>query len=361
MTPIQTSSFCPTCYREISAAIEVEADGAWMTKECPAHGSTRALVERDPNFFTYVRSLENQSIYGGYFVDVTRRCNLRCEWCYVALQDKDPEGEYSLHSILDDCRVNARYGHPFIITGGEPTIRPDICEIARAVKGIGPIAMLSNGVRIGTDQKMFDELIPILTDRDGLVRLNLSIHQKETDKWRDVLLKCRAAGVKIESLLLVIDSEEAFLDALVVVMEFRDVAQSFRIKAASRLWNEQKPTNKIFVSDMLRWLAATGDKPIIYAEGHNQTTFFNVRWRGVWLMLVSWYDVTNVDLREIDCPPFYRAKNGEVCNLVTWGLINEGLDNGWLGGKRVLVSKSGPLAFETIPSIAFGIPMPPPK
>jgi hypothetical protein len=45
--------------------------------------------------------------------------------------------------------------------------------------------------------------------------------------------------------------------------------------------------------------------------------------------------VDNVDLREIDMPPTYRARNGEVCNLVTANLINEGMQNGWLRGVKI--------------------------
>ena len=61
--------------------------------------------------------------------------------------------------------------------------------------------------------------------------------------------------------------------------------------------------------------------------------FFNFALDGVYYMLVSWYDAENVDLLDIACPPFYRARNGQVENIVTACLINEGMSKGWLNGR----------------------------
>jgi hypothetical protein len=55
-------------------------------------------------------------------------------------------------------------------------------------------------------------------------------------------------------------------------------------------------------------------------------------------MLVSWYDINNVDLLDISCPPYYRSKDGGIYNLVTAELINEGIKKGKIqrvtGGKK---------------------------
>ena len=65
-----TNSFCPTCFLEIPAVIKLEKDGVWMSKTCPVHGETRAMVERDPLFYSHAISLQATQIYPGYFVDV---------------------------------------------------------------------------------------------------------------------------------------------------------------------------------------------------------------------------------------------------------------------------------------------------
>jgi organic radical activating enzyme len=333
-----TASFCPTCYKEIPALITVSSGSAVMTKTCSVHGYTAAEVERDPVFYTHVLGQQSPAIYSGYFVDVTRKCNLRCEYCYYRLETVDPEGEFALPRILEDCAIHRKHA-PFILTGGEPATRTDIAQVIREVKPIGPVVMLTNGVRLAQEEELYETVLSQLVDHEGVCRLNLSVHDKQTDKWRTLLEHARRDKLRLESLLIVVDSKERFLMALNLAKEFADVVVSFRIKGATNLWAETRAQQRIFVSDMLRWLEEAGESYQFIMPGHNKPTFVNVLCGGLWLMLVSWYDVTNVDLRDIDCPPYYRARNGEVVNLVTYGLINEGMEKGWLKGQRITPPK----------------------
>jgi len=303
------------------------------------HGEQIGVLERDPVFYTFVQGLQSPGIYNGYFVDVTRRCQLRCTPCYYALQKEDPKGVYTVENILADCRVNAHRG-PFIFTGGEPTLHPELPEILGEAAKYGGVELLSNGVRLA-EPDYFREIIPLITSPIAgvgpVANLNLSIHRKETDKWQVVVDQCREQGVKIESALIVVDGKEDFAEAINLCHELSDVVLSFRLKAASRIWNEQKPANgvgKIFVSDMLAWLEELGEQPQFVLQRQNKTSFVNVTWDGLFLMLVSWHDTNNVDLHDIECAPYYRARNGEIRNMVTAMLINEGMSAGWLHGHQ---------------------------
>jgi organic radical activating enzyme len=339
----QTVSFCNVCYKEIPATISVEYAGAVMRKRCSVHGDQFGLCERDPVFYTYILGLQSPSIYSGYFIDVTRRCNLRCEYCFYPLATKDPDGEFALDRILEDCLVN-RHRAPFIFTGGEPTLHPEIEKLISETSKIGPVELLTNGVRLA-DPEFYDSVMPHIVNDKGEASLNLSIHGKETEKWRDVVSSCRRDKIKIESALIVIDSEASFTAAIALAKELSDVVMTFRIKAATKLWNEKKPKEKIFVSDMWHWLEKTGKDARLVTETmndngvveprHNKSVFANVEFDGMFLMLVSWHDVTNVDLVEIRCAPYYRARNGEVCNLVTTNIINEGMEKGWMKGQKI--------------------------
>ena len=44
--------------------------------------------------------------------------------------------------------------------------------------------------------------------------------------------------------------------------------------------------------------------------------------------LISWYDVQNIDLNDIDCPPYYKARDGNLYNFVTAALVNAGMERG---------------------------------
>ena len=330
MNPIRhTNSFCPECYRELPAIVGIENGSVIMFKGCPVHGRFRSLVERSASFYESIYSRPSRTIYDGYLVDVTRRCNLRCEYCYYPLEAHDPEGMFTIESVLSDCAANAHL-QPFVLTGGEPTLRKDIVELVDKVTQLGKTEMLTNGVDLA-EPEFFDQLAPALTWSDsGVTAIHLSVHP-ETDKWIKTLALVKERGLILGSLLIVVDSKQEFMDALEICKRCEDLALCFRIKAASRIWNEQKPKQKIFVSDMLSWL----DGYEIITDRDNKSVFVNVRWNGLWLMLVSWHDVFNVDLHDIACPPYYRARNGQVANFVTAGLINEGMQKGFLNGQRI--------------------------
>ncbi len=330
-----TFSLCNTCYKEVPAVVSIRRDGVFLAKTCDAHGSTEAMLERDPVFYAYIMSMRAPNIYGGYFVDVTRICNLRCQYCFYPLENKNPSGAYTIQSIVNDCRAAAlRPGClPIILTGGEPTTRADIGLLIEALLPIGPVELLTNGVNLAKDDEMFNRVMPLITANNGVANLNLSIHHKETDGWRTLLDKCRAEGIKVESALIVVDSEDDFIHAVKLAQEMKDVVLSFRIKAATRIWNEKKP-EKIFCSDMIGWLEAhLGPVQVVTTNRSNKSVFVNVFVGGLFLMLVSWNDTANVDLADIDCAPYYRAKNGQIANFVTASLINEGMAAGWLNGQ----------------------------
>lgn len=330
-----TLSLCSTCYKEIPAVVTISNGAVIMVKVCSEHGEQTGTVENDPVFYTWVRGLDCPSIYSGYFVDVTRTCNLRCTPCYFPLEKTDPAGMFTIERIVQECVVNAHLA-PFILTGGEPTMRDDLPELIQSIQKIGPVELLTNGIRL-SDPEVFNKVMPLITNKDtGIANLNLSIHHQETGAWMEVVKLCRADKIKIESCLIVIDSCEAFLAAIELAKSLSDIVVSFRIKAATNIWNEQKVVEHIFVSDMLRWLESEGKPLILVTQGRNtKSVFLNVVYDGMFLMLLSWHDITNVDLRDIDCPPYYRARNGEVKNFVTTGLINEGIAKGFLHGNRI--------------------------
>jgi len=139
-------------------------------------------------------------------------------------------------------------------------------------------------------------------------------------------------GLKAESVLFVIDDVNQIDGILAFGSKYKSVVEAIRIKAATKLWSEEKPDNKIFVSDMLNHVRKYSPIPMWWRN--NKTSFFNFQLDDVFYMLVSWYDVGNVDLIDIDCPPYYRARNGQIENIVTACLINEGMHKGWLAGRK---------------------------
>src|SRR5580765_8718188 len=106
-------------------------------------------------------------------ISVTDRCNFRCLYCMPkeGLQWLPKEEILSYEEIAAVVRELAPLGlRRLRITGGEPTIRPDLAKLVtmlRAVPEIEDIALSTNGVRL-------PELARPLREA-GLDRVNMSV------------------------------------------------------------------------------------------------------------------------------------------------------------------------------------------
>lgn len=136
--------------------------------------------------------------------NITRRCNLKCVHCYAQAKDLSFKNELSTKEgkiLLDDL---AQFGVPVILfSGGEPTIRKDLPELAAYAVSKGMRAVIStNGTLIS--QKMARILKDI-----GLSYVGISMDGMEdiNDRFRGVkgafkgalqgIKNCKDAGIKV--------------------------------------------------------------------------------------------------------------------------------------------------------------------
>ncbi len=91
-------------------------------------------------------------IPAGFFAELTRRCNLRCNHCYVcsyASNDELTTAEWK--RALDE--VAALGGFMFTVSGGEPLLRDDLEEIAAYAVELGYFTRLfTNGTLIDEER-----------------------------------------------------------------------------------------------------------------------------------------------------------------------------------------------------------------
>ncbi|GAV77609.1 Radical_SAM domain-containing protein/Mob_synth_C domain-containing protein/Fer4_14 domain-containing protein [Cephalotus follicularis] len=108
-------------------------------------------------------------------ISLTERCNLRCQYCMPAEGVELTPGP----NLLSRAEV-VRLAHLFVssgvdkirLTGGEPTIRNDICDIcadlsALKPKGLKTLAITTNGITLATK-------LPLLK-QSGLTSVNISL------------------------------------------------------------------------------------------------------------------------------------------------------------------------------------------
>ncbi|MGB3904083.1 MAG: radical SAM protein, partial [Anaerolineae bacterium] len=186
-----TRSLCPECRRVVDAQVLIRDGNISIRKGCPNHGWHEALVSSDADW--YLNSLKYDkpgavphdfatSVEQGCpfdcglcpqhqqhtcvgVIDITSRCNLECPTCFAdsGLARSDPGHDLSLaqvEAILD--RFLETEGQPEVvqISGGEPTIHPQVFDILAAAKArdIRHVMLNTNGLRLAQDAEFVRRL-----------------------------------------------------------------------------------------------------------------------------------------------------------------------------------------------------------
>lgn len=112
-------------------------------------------------------------------LSLTDRCNFRCSYCSPAGLEthEDPLGRAEVARLV---RIFAGLGIRRVrLTGGEPTLRPDLLEVVREVAsapGIEEVALTTNGQRLASLATPLREA--------GVTRLNVSLDTLDADRLR---------------------------------------------------------------------------------------------------------------------------------------------------------------------------------
>jgi len=133
-----------------------------------------------------------------------RRCNLRCAHCYSHSKNIKYEGELSTEEgmrLIDDL---ASFGAPVMLfSGGEPTMRPDLYELATHAVSRGMRAVIS------TNGTLIDDAMAARFKEIGLSYVGVSLDglRETNDKFRGVpgafdaalagIAACKRHGIKV--------------------------------------------------------------------------------------------------------------------------------------------------------------------
>ena len=146
-------------------------------------------------------------------LSVTEVCNFRCTYCLPNGYQKTDRDFLTLPEITRLATAFAELGtHKIRLTGGEPTVRRDLIEIARAVSNIPSIrtvALTTNGYNLKENARAFRDA--------GINALNVSIDSLDSERFHAItgqdklahvlegIEAAKAAGftnIKINSVLL---------------------------------------------------------------------------------------------------------------------------------------------------------------
>jgi uncharacterized radical SAM superfamily Fe-S cluster-containing enzyme len=193
--PRNTDSLCPDCVKEAREAITngtkdwqdlvhekvgeikaqiIERDGqVWMVKECPTHGRYEDMMAVDSRFLTWIeKNFPGRDIpahndekvryhgssnvrYGRgsvLTVDLTNRCNMMCDPCFMDANQVGYVHELTweeIKEILDNAaQVKPRRQMSVQFSGGEPTMHPYFLDAVRYARKVGynSVQAATNGI-----------------------------------------------------------------------------------------------------------------------------------------------------------------------------------------------------------------------
>jgi uncharacterized radical SAM superfamily Fe-S cluster-containing enzyme len=193
--PRETDSLCPVCVREARQAIVdgkrdyrvlleekvgeikatiLERDGRiLMVKDCPVHGHFEDVMAIDPAFFKHLEDVfpgsdilahndEKLHNHGSstikfgrgsvLTIDLTNRCNMMCDPCFMDANQVGFVHELSweeIRTLLDNAiSIKPKRQMSVQFSGGEPTISPYFLDAVRYARQVGynSVQAATNGI-----------------------------------------------------------------------------------------------------------------------------------------------------------------------------------------------------------------------
>ena len=133
-------------------------------------------------------------------IAITQRCNLRCDYCHkegeeIGSCSRGTAEEMSVAEIVRIARIALSLGINRIkLTGGEPLMRKDLCEIVKGIAanpGLRDLSLTTNGTLLGFQAQELHAC--------GLKRVNISLPTLNADvyhKLTDGRIENALEGVK---------------------------------------------------------------------------------------------------------------------------------------------------------------------
>ena len=184
-----TRALCSTCLRVVDAKELIRGSDVVLWKRCPEHGIQEVLLSDDAAYYRkgrelYLKEPEQVARYNTRFehgcpydcgicpdheqhgcvsiVEITDHCNLRCPTCYAS-SGPERTTHRSIETIvrmLDRVVANEREPDVLQISGGEPTLHPQLFEVLDRARErpVRHLMLNTNGIRIAREDGFAERL-----------------------------------------------------------------------------------------------------------------------------------------------------------------------------------------------------------
>lgn len=134
----------------------------------------------------------------------TGGCNFRCPFCHNGDLVRGGMEQYSVEEILKFLKKRQGILEGVCITGGEPTLQPDLPEFIREIRGLGYLVKLdTNGYRPEALKELLQEglldyvAMDIKAGADTYGKV-AGVENLELSRIRESILLVRSAGIPYE-------------------------------------------------------------------------------------------------------------------------------------------------------------------
>jgi uncharacterized radical SAM superfamily Fe-S cluster-containing enzyme len=258
---------CRECRKIVPARVFFRDSQVWQESLCPDCCNSPALIASDKNWYltNILKAMPDHSpltgakpLKGGCphdcgpclwhaspcqlpVVSITNACNLRCPICFtynrndVVYHMPVVEMEKTVDWIIESSEQVDLIN----ITGGEPTLHPDILDILRVCKRpeIGRITMNSNGMRLAQDYGLCEQLAElgvyvILSFNTFDSDICKQLHGQDiTERKLRAIDNLKRAGVKITLLNVMIHNvNENAISGILELMQQNDNILSLTVQ-----------------------------------------------------------------------------------------------------------------------------------
>ena len=214
----QTTSLCETCLKLVAAKIVIEGDEVYFLKRCREHGAQKTLIATDAAYYKSCKDFikpgdlplkhQSRTEYGCPYdcglcpdheqhsclalIEVNDACNLTCPVCFAESGQARHEQKTvaEIDAMLETLVASEGFPDLVQISGGEPTIHPDIVAILKLAKSkpIRHIMLNTNGIRIARDKAFVDEL--------AALKPGFEVYLQFDSMKRDALENIRGADLR---------------------------------------------------------------------------------------------------------------------------------------------------------------------
>ncbi len=184
-----TRSLCPSCRRLVDAKIIVRDGRVYFRKRCLEHGVFDDFICSDVAYYDrheFDQPARVPRAFGTHpergcpydcglcteheqhtciaLVEVTSNCNLKCPMCFA---ESGPGGQHidfaAYRRMVDRYVALEGVADVLQISGGEPTLHPEIVRMVRYAyeQPIQAVMINTNGIRLAHDPALVDALAPM--------------------------------------------------------------------------------------------------------------------------------------------------------------------------------------------------------